>query len=530
MTASTKNDSALSPAWRRALPGLLLALLALLLLYRETALAMVTIWERSETFAHAFVVPPIALWLIWRQRALLATLTPRPSPLFLLPMLALGLLWLLGWLASVNAATQFAFVGMLVLAVPATLGWPVARAIAFPLGFLLFCVPFGEFLMPQLMEWTAHFTVAALRLSGIPVYQEGLQFIIPSGSWSVVEACSGIRYLMASVMVGALFAYLNYRSMKRRWVFVAISAILPLAANWLRAYLIVVLGHLSSNKLATGADHLVYGWVLFGLIMLALFMIGARWAEPDAPLPEAGAADAGAAAPASSSRGWVTAALLVLLYAAPLGLAHWLEGRDSTLPVQLKAPVLAAWQGGAPMAQRFTPAFEFPAAELETTFAHGQAPGAGPVGVYVGYYRQQDFKSKLISSNNVLVRFKDKQWVRVSEAPGQAALADGGSVSLRSAELRGSAIGADAGAARLRVWQFYWVNGRWLSVDWQAKVYGSLMRLLGQGDDGAVLVIYADKGEAGQGDAALATFTRDNLSSLDTWLRGVRDAGRAGAR
>ena len=65
-----------------------------------------------------------------------------------------------------------------------------------------FAVPVGEFLLPVFMEWTADFTVLALRLSGIPVYREGLQFVIPSGNWSVVEACSGIRYLIASLMVG----------------------------------------------------------------------------------------------------------------------------------------------------------------------------------------------------------------------------------------------------------------------------------------------------------------------------------------
>ena len=56
-------------------------------------------------------------------------------------------------------------------------------------------MPFGEFALPQMMEWTANFTVLALRLSGIPVFREGLQFVIPSGNWSVVEACSGVRYL-----------------------------------------------------------------------------------------------------------------------------------------------------------------------------------------------------------------------------------------------------------------------------------------------------------------------------------------------
>ena len=57
-----------------------------------------------------------------------------------------------------------------------------------PLAFMFLCVPVGEFLLPVLMHWTAEFTVAALRLSGVPVYQEGLRFAgDPPGSWSAGE-------------------------------------------------------------------------------------------------------------------------------------------------------------------------------------------------------------------------------------------------------------------------------------------------------------------------------------------------------
>ena len=53
-------------AHRFALPALCITILSILLLYRDTAMAMVSIWLRSETFAHAFLVPPITLWLVWR--------------------------------------------------------------------------------------------------------------------------------------------------------------------------------------------------------------------------------------------------------------------------------------------------------------------------------------------------------------------------------------------------------------------------------------------------------------------------------
>src|ERR1700674_5737271 len=97
----------------------------------------------------------------------------------------------------------------------------------FPLGLLLLGVPMGEALIPPHMAWTANFTVSALQLSGIPVLRDGLFFPIPSGNWSVVEGCSGVRYLIASFTVGVLFAYLSYRGAWKRLLFAAMSIIVP---------------------------------------------------------------------------------------------------------------------------------------------------------------------------------------------------------------------------------------------------------------------------------------------------------------
>ena len=262
-TNSLAIESTRAGVWRHAIAALLVLIAAILLLYRDTAWGMVQIWSRSETFTHGFLVVPIVLWLVWRSRDALVALTPRPSGWILAPLLIAILGWLMGDLAAVNAVTQMAFVSMLVLAIPAVLGVSVARLIAFPLAFLYFAVPIGEVFLPQLMEWTANFTVVALRFSGIPVFREGLQFVIPSGNWSVVEACSGVRYLIASLTVGTLFAYLNYQSNWRRLLFVLVSILVPIVANWLRAYMIVMLGHLSGNTIAVGVARIRRsGWSL----------------------------------------------------------------------------------------------------------------------------------------------------------------------------------------------------------------------------------------------------------------------------
>lgn len=517
----------LPPPWRLPLLALALAWALLAALYYDTGAAMVFIWNRSETFAHAWVVPPISAWLVWRLRADLAVVTPRPSLRWLWLTLPLGLLWLLGDVAAANAATQFALVGLFVLTVPLLLGTEVARRIMFPLGFLFFAVPFGDFLTPLLMEYTADFTVLAVRASGIPVFREGLQFVIPSGNWSVVQACSGIRYLMASVMVGTLFAFLNYRSYQRRWAFVGVAIVTPLVANWLRAYMIVMLGHLSGNTIAVGVDHLIYGWVFFGVIMLAMFMIGARWSEPD---PAHEPAPAGAvrtpAPPARWVAVWLVAALLLAV--PPVVRLQTQRAGAHGEPV-LAPPALSGWAWQAEPISNWAPNFENPAASVHGRFV--PASGGAPVGMYVGYYRDQHYGRQLVTSVNQIVNAEvAKDWAQTSAGTGRVALPDG-ELAWRTAELRGQALSRVSGggneAPRLRVWQIYWVNGQPLASDWQAKLHGAWQSLLGRGDDAAVVMIYADKEAAGPDDARLKDFIRTHWGALDTALRGVRDRDSA---
>jgi len=520
MSAVLTPTSTPSP-WRPALLALGLTWLLLGVLYADTVTTMVGIWHRSETFAHAFLVAPITLWLVWRKRVELAALSPQPQPWLWLPMAALGALWLLADLVLVNAAAQFAWVGMLVLTVPAVLGAPVARVILFPLLFLFFGVPFGEFMLPPMMDWTADFVVIALQLTGIPVYREGLHFIIPSGSWSVIDECSGVRYLIASFMVGSLFAYLNYRSYWRRALFMLVSILVPIVANWLRAYIIVMLGHLSGNTIAVGVDHLLYGWVFFGVVIFVMFIIGARWSEPEAApaAPPARGLAGGGLSRAGLMRvaALGTAAVVVLPHAALWGLQRLETG---TAAPQLALPVSVA--PGWTLSDK--PDVEWSPSWLgATAVAHqGYTAPAGHVGVYAAYYRGQDTDSKLVSSLNAVIGMNERRWNPVGSGQVRVDTASG-TVSLRVNRILGP---TDLGTRRPHVvaWRVYWIDGRYVSGDIPAKIYNALARLRGRGDDGAALVLYAVADSFDAAAARLQAFVPAGLVELDAALQATRDA------
>ncbi len=504
-------------AWRRLAPALLLAAV-LLLLFRDTAAAMVTIWNRSDTFAHAFLVPPISVWLIWRRRGTLAGLPMQPAPGVLLPMAAACAMWLLGELAGVNAATQLALVALLVLSVPLVFGWTVARALTFPRLFLFFAVPIGEFMVPTMMGWTADFAAMAVRLSGVPIYREGLQFVIPSGTWSVVEACSGVRYLIASFMVGTLFAYLNFQSPWRRALFMVASLLVPIAANWVRAYLIVMIGHLSSNRLAAGVDHIIYGWVFFGLVIGTMFMIGARYAEPDAPVVASGGAATASRPRSRPAATWLVGALALLLLLA-VQAAMWQYNRPHGSPLpQLALPSRAgAWTADSEPVTSWSPAYRNEVAVATRSYR----AGSKAVGMRLAYYRDQGYERKLVTSTNNLVDAEGHgDWAQTASGAVSLALANGG-LALRTADLRGSAEPGSPAAQRLRVWTVYWIGGHYTTSDVRARLTLAFNRLIGRGDDAAVLFIYTPAaGDSGipAADATLGAFVTDAWPALDSLL------------
>jgi exosortase A len=512
------NHIAVPDRWRKVLPALLVLLTGLLLIYRHTALAMVDKWAHSATFTHAFLVAPIALWLIWQKRDALARHSPRPSPWLLLAIGGVALVWLVGEVAQVNAITQFALVALLVAAVPAIIGVPAAREIRFPLAFLFFAVPIGSFLFPPMMTWTADFTVAALRLTGIPVYREGQQLVIPTGTWSVVEACAGVRYLIASLMMGSLFAYLNYTSLRRRLVFMGAAIIVPIVANWLRAYLIVLLGHVTDNRLAAGVDHLVYGWIFFGVFVVVMFAVGARWAEvPQKPAPRVAAPSAPAV---KTGRPWAVAAGAVALAMLPPLVVQALEQLDATGVPELRAfEPAGGWRSSEARSVEWRPSFAGAAAESQHAYA--RADGS-MVGLHVAYYRNQDQTHKLVSEDNTLVPSEDRQWLQLASA-ARTVDVGGVPVTFRTARFRSLAPAGPAAEGRLISWQLYWVNGRLTASDSMAKAYGALYRLLGRGDDSAHIVVYTLESQPGAGDARIEAFVRANLRLLEAQLRETRD-------
>jgi exosortase A len=456
--------------------GLATCLLVVSGLYWQTAWSMVDTWVHAETYSHGFVVVPAFLWFVWKRSDSLRTLPIRPWLPGLIGFALAAGLWLLGELGSVVGTQQFALIAMIICSIVGLLGFQWGRQLALPLVFLFFAVPFGAVFVQTMMDWTADFTALALRLSGVPVFREGTLLVIPSGSWSVIEACSGIRYLISSLMVGLLMAIVMFRSPMRRVAVIAASAVVPVGANWLRAYMIVMIGHLSSNRLAIGVDHLVYGWLLFGLITVLLIAVAARWREDGDDI--ASGSTVGNSVPARPPINLGVAVALLLVFATgALAAAKVLAPSDVDHPVILPSiPAQGDWREETSEGTRFRPDIKGASAELHESFVRR----GKRVNVYVAVYRDQHQDAELVGSGNELLHSGNPLWRVISRGERSTGLT-------QPAVARSTLVAT--GDQRFAVWHWYWLAGRTATSDVTAKIDLALRRLFLRGDTQAWVMI-----------------------------------------
>ncbi len=491
--------------WRTALAWLALLFGCLLALYWRSAAGAVAVWYGSRAYNHGFLILPIVAYLIFERRDRLAGVVPVPYPLALLALPATGILWLIAKIAGVAEGQQLMLVVAVQAILLAVLGKRVYRTLRFPFLFLFFLVPTGDFLIPYLQEFTARFVVAALRLSGVPVFSDGFLIAIPNISFYVAEACAGLRFLIAMIMLGFLFADFAYRSPARRAAFVGLCVIVPIIANGLRAYGIILIAYLTNGQIAVEVDHILYGWLFFTIVMAGLVWLGWRFRDegPVRPRPAEEPLSAGTRRQLAG----VAAAALCLI-ALPRAYAALLERTSIGQAGRLTLPDAAApWRAGE-ATEDWHP--RFPGADL-TALRRFNDAGVGQVDFFVAYYRRQSDDKKLVSAANAIAADANGE---ISARSSATLTIDGQSVPVAV-----SRISTPHG--KRVILSLYWVDDRFTSSAFAAKLLQVKAALTG-GRREAAFVAFASEfsGDAAGAIASVQDFAA-HLGPLEPALVAV---------
>lgn len=469
------------------------ACVAILMLFRATAADVLEKWYTSPTYNHGFLIIPISLYLVWRQRREIAATELQPDLIGIVLVAIACLAWLLGHVTGTLLVQELSLVAGLQAVILTMFGRALVRKLAFPLAYLYFAVPFGQALEPRLQAVTAASAVEMLRAVGVPVFADGNLILIPTGAFNVAEECSGLRFLIASVAIGTLFAGLMYRSWVRRAMFLAMSVVLPILANGARAFGIILLAYATSNELATGVDHIVYGWIFFSLVTFVILAIGISFRDAE---------NVYLATAITAPKSWTSIPrifLAGLLAFVPLSATNLLGDHFDNAPVfgsvRLVPPTFQPpWREAASLSDPLAPIYVGADSELHTAYT----TGSNRAYLHIGYFIRDRRGAQAVSSAH---DFEGQNGWKVAAAGMTTAEIDGESLSVQfSRSVRGR-------SGHL-IWYWYWIDGRFTGNPYIAKLLEIKARLLGGEKASAVIAISADySGDPSDAEKTLHEFS-----------------------
>lgn len=268
-----------SDGWRAAGLRLALAWLALFALTFTDWRAMAHQWWDIDTYSHILLLPPIIAWLVWIRRGELAKVEPRgwwPGVVWAVGGL---LVWFAGRGAEINTMSQGGAVIALQGAALAILGLRSGLLLALPLAYAFFLVPLGGELIPALQLVTAEIAIALTHWSGVEASIDGINIDTPAGLFIVAEACSGVKFLIAMIALGVLVASTCFIRWKRRAWFLLACVFVPILANGVRAWATIFVAQYVGAEAAGSFDHIVYGWMFFGVVIALVLGVAWHWFE-----------------------------------------------------------------------------------------------------------------------------------------------------------------------------------------------------------------------------------------------------------
>ena len=451
--------------WKLYGGSLALLLLVIAVAYHHSIGYLLQEWSQIYgDYGHGYLVLLISLGLVFHARKQLAGMTPRPDYRVLPAVGLASILWMLASVVDVEVVQVVSVLLVILFVIWSQLGRQPARQLAFPLLFLIFAIPVWFPLSPPLQQITADSVFWLIRRMNVPAFRQEHMIILPAGRISIEEACSGLRFLLAALTLGVLYAYLNYRSWSHRLMVIAVSAAAAVLLNIVRVLIVVYLAYRTDMHHPFVKDHFTLGWILFGVMVVFLLFIDIRLHRPSADTgrEEGAGSTSGPAAtgtPSGSGRSPVVfiMAATIMVLAGPAG-AYWIQdqashGRKSPQGVELPTHV-GGWTLQADSQDDWVPAFrgaetQKKAYRRDTEIAH----------IFVGYYQVQSQGNELISDIN-----------SISGATAWRAISLNENVySVNGYTYREQLLENGSGARRL-VWYWYNVGGRTTTNRYFAKL------------------------------------------------------------
>ena len=408
--------------------SLLVAFLVIALVmavYWQTFSRIIDMWSLWD-YQYGWLVYPVCLYLLASNRDALAQVPWRASGLGVVLLMVLVLMWLIARTAAVQVVEFLSATLMIFASFWALAGTAAMRKVAFPLLLFLAAVPMGGFLVEPLMRITAEIAAVLLAMTGVPVLRDNQFFSLPGGTFEVADVCSGFRYLISGIMLALAYVYMTYSRILPRLIFVAVAAIVLVVANGVRAFIVMAVASATEMRVFGGADHVVFGMILFVVFFVAMILVGERFADP--PNDSIEASEYRKDRFTGKVSGPVVAVTLAALLAGPLLNAEMMNRELATI-VDLPFSEPDGCTQRDDLTLTGTPAFQNVDYERLELFSCGAYESS----VYVASYRTQEQGKELVAWGN---RVWPNEWRRYVEQSTVSVSMDDGIANVKQVLVR----------------------------------------------------------------------------------------------
>lgn len=481
-------------------------------------------WSRAD-FDYCYLIPFVVAYLIWEKRSQFARLASRSSWLGLIPVFFGIFFFLLGEFGgeflSLYLSLWFMILGLCWI----QFGWKKLKVILFPICFILTMFPPPSFFYSRItlnMQLiSTKLGIHFLHLFQVPAYREGNVIDLGFTQLQIVQACSGLRFLIPLLILSILLVYYFRESWWKRGLVLLLAFPLSILMNGLRlAALALLTIWLKDPGLAETWVHDALGWAMFvvslGILLGVMQVLKGLPPKTMETPPSTQEAESGPNPGPDRNKRAVSAPYILALVLI-LGTFAFVYYRANTSDIYPKAKNLAqfpkslgTWQGeDYPLSERLLKALDL-TDYYQADYRNGQGD---LVQFYVAWYETQA-KGESIHSPETCLRGGGWQFQK------------SGATKLKISEYQASPLRANQAllsrpGEKMLTYFWFWCRGRNLVNGYELKLYNMWDRLTKRRTDGALIrvmtPIQPGKGVS-QAKARIQSFLSQALPELEKYL------------
>jgi exosortase len=256
---------------------LLLLASSFILAYFPVWKSLVAAWSASDDYSHGFLILPLCAYIAWQRRDALAEIVVKPTFLGLIIVGFSLLLYLIGRFGEISTLSSLSIVSTLAGVIVYLWGKNHLKELLFPLFLMFFMIPMPEqiysSLTMPLQLFVSKISTDVAGLVGIPIFREGNVIFLPDRTLQVVQACSGLRSLMALLTLSVVFGYFALCSNVLRAILFVSAVPASIIVNVTRVLVLILCEYYFGIDLTSGILHTVFGVVIFALALAMIALI-----------------------------------------------------------------------------------------------------------------------------------------------------------------------------------------------------------------------------------------------------------------